>query len=471
MRVVSVNVAAVRAISVKGRNVATGIFKEPVDGPRRVDAAGFQGDSIVEVRKAGIEHHAVYAYPVEHYAYWEGILGRSAFPWGQFGENLTVEGMSERDVRIGDIFRCGGACLQVTMPRIPCAKLSAKMGDRFAGRFLESRRTGFYLRVIEPGDIQSGDLMECVDSDPSSATVDAFLRDTEIEYWEETALERALRARGLPVFVRDAIVGKIERARTSQGWVGWRELIVSRRTAESDDVMSLELCCARQRPLPTFRGGQHLMLGIRTSDDGTARRAYAISSDPSDLSHYRITVMLRPGAADRETGRADTTVSAHLHQNIEIGSAVKACAPSGSFTLSSAAGDTSELVLVSEGVGVAPLCSMVLEWAHRSTPTPVHVLHGYPSAEAFPLARDLVALQRRGLPLSLRGAPPGASRDPALRADQALGTVRDKTTVFIAGESRFVDDVVAILTTRGIPPARIHAERFGAVGVIARPSD
>jgi MOSC domain-containing protein YiiM len=111
---------------------------------------------------------AVYAYPLEHHARWSEELGRDDFRPGQFGENLTVEGLTEEAARLGDVFRVGGALLEVTQPRYPCFKLRIKMGDPvFPRRFLASGRTGFYLRVVQEGEVGAGDAVELVE--PSDA--------------------------------------------------------------------------------------------------------------------------------------------------------------------------------------------------------------------------------------------------------------------------------------------------------------
>src|SRR5512139_965732 len=157
MHILSVNVAAIRTLTIKQRTVQTGLYKVPMTGAVRVTRLGLQDDVLIEPRPMGPEHHAVYAYPHEHYAYWQHELGREPFPLGQFGENLTVTGLLEEEVRIGDIFRFGSAVLQVAQPRIPCAKLDDRMGMRFARMFLASRKVGYYLRVLQEGSVAQGD--------------------------------------------------------------------------------------------------------------------------------------------------------------------------------------------------------------------------------------------------------------------------------------------------------------------------
>lgn len=153
-RVVSVNVAIPRTVAWRGRNVTTGIFKEPV--PRRVTLRrlGFEGDKQADLTVHGGTNKAAYVYPAEHYDYWQGQLDGMKLPWGMFGENLTTSGLLEDAVHIGDQFRIGSARVKVTQPRMPCFKLAIKFGRTdMIKRFLASRRSGFYLSVLEEGEI------------------------------------------------------------------------------------------------------------------------------------------------------------------------------------------------------------------------------------------------------------------------------------------------------------------------------
>lgn len=161
MRVVSVNVAEPQQVASSRGAVLTSIFKQRVEGPVAVRRRNLAGDRQADLRAHGGADKAVYAYPVEHYGVWERELERSDFAYGQFGENLTTEGLLEDTVRIGDRFRIGSALLEVSQPRFPCFKLGIRMGDSgFVKGFLQSRRLGFYLRVIEEGAVCAGDAIE-----------------------------------------------------------------------------------------------------------------------------------------------------------------------------------------------------------------------------------------------------------------------------------------------------------------------
>ena len=155
------------------------------------------GDGQGDLRVHGGTYKAIYGYPFEHYAHWRQELRRNDFTYGQFGENLTVEGLLEEAVHIGDIFQIGSTVkLQITQPRVPCFKLAYKMGlPEFPKQFLESRRVGFYFRVLEAGEITAGDAIARIEvaSEPMSITEIVNLR-----YFDTDNHDKIARARKLP---------------------------------------------------------------------------------------------------------------------------------------------------------------------------------------------------------------------------------------------------------------------------------
>jgi MOSC domain-containing protein YiiM len=178
MRLLSVNVALPRSIEHRGRIVRTAIFKEPVLFGVPVRSSNLDGDRQADLRVHGGPEKAVYAYDLSGYEHWRRTLSRE-LPFGQFGENLTVEGMPETEVSIDDIYRVGTALLQVSQPRSPCFKLALKMElPQFPKAFLASGRTGFYLRVLEEGEIGAGNPIQLVSRDPAAVTVERMTRLT-----------------------------------------------------------------------------------------------------------------------------------------------------------------------------------------------------------------------------------------------------------------------------------------------------
>src|ERR1700730_9505320 len=152
MKLISLNVALPRIVEYNGGPGATGIYKEPMQGPVMLRRLNLDGDRQSDLSVHGGVSKAVYAYPAEHYEFWRSELPDMEFPWGMFGENLTTEGLLEDRVQIGDRFRIGEAEVMATEPRLPCFKLGVKFRRAdIIKRFLLSRRTGVYFAVIQEG--------------------------------------------------------------------------------------------------------------------------------------------------------------------------------------------------------------------------------------------------------------------------------------------------------------------------------
>jgi MOSC domain-containing protein YiiM len=215
MQLLAISVGRPRAVRHGHRRVRTGIFKTPVAGRVSIHTLGVEGDGQADLRVHGGVDMAVYAYPVEHYPFWEKELGRQGLAHGQFGENLTVSGLTEDAVRVGDIYRMGKALLQVSQPRIPCYKLGMRMdaGPDFPQRFLRSRRLGFYLRVLEEGEVGAGDPIELVDRDDGSVCIAEFIEVSQFNADDTAGLERALASRGLSEAWRRRLEKMLDNAR------------------------------------------------------------------------------------------------------------------------------------------------------------------------------------------------------------------------------------------------------------------
>ena len=171
-RLLSVNVAMPKEVPWQGKTVFTGVFKNPVDGPRRVGRLNVDGDGQGDLAGHGGEQRAVFVYQIDSYRYWERELGRSDFVYGQFGENFTVDGLSDDEVCIGDRYQIGGALLEVTQPRVTCYRVGIRMNDpRIPALLVSHGRPGFYFRVLEEGEVQAGDEILKVASGQEQMTV------------------------------------------------------------------------------------------------------------------------------------------------------------------------------------------------------------------------------------------------------------------------------------------------------------
>ncbi len=197
MKLLSINVSKPKPIQYGGKTVHTGIFKEPVSGTVMLREKNIDGDGQGDLRVHGGTYKAIYGYPFEHYAYWQQELRRDDLRYGQFGENLTVEGLLEAEVHIGDVFQIGSAVrLQITQPRVPCFKLAYKMGlPEFPKQFLESRRVGFYFRVLEEGEITAGDTIARIETAPEPMSVTEIVN---LRYFDRDNHEKIAQARKQP---------------------------------------------------------------------------------------------------------------------------------------------------------------------------------------------------------------------------------------------------------------------------------
>ena len=199
MEVLSINVGQPRQVEWEGQIVRTSIFKSPVEGPVRLRRHNLDGDSQSDARVHGGPDQAVYAYPFEHYADWGVELPGAELGYGNFGENLTLQGLLEDQACVGDIYRVGEARLRVTTPRIPCYKLEMRMNlPGLIERFLNSRRSGFYLAVEEEGELRAGDRLVLEYKDPHAVSIAEIFRVYAFDKDDREALRRILAVVGLP---------------------------------------------------------------------------------------------------------------------------------------------------------------------------------------------------------------------------------------------------------------------------------
>ena len=136
-----------------------------------------EGDRQADLTVHGGVDKAVYAYPSEHYPYWAEKYPKMEMPWGSFGENFTTEGLLEDEVHVGDRFMMGSAEFAVTQPRFPCYKLGLKFGTQaILKTFLDSERSGYYLKVLREGNVKAGDTIRTVEANENSPTITSMVR-------------------------------------------------------------------------------------------------------------------------------------------------------------------------------------------------------------------------------------------------------------------------------------------------------
>ena len=204
MKVIAVSVGRPREVAWNGKTILTSIFKTPTSERLHVSRLNLDGDQQSDLTVHGGVDKAVYVYPSEHYAFWKEQLPGTDLPWGSFGENLTTEGLLEHEVRIGDRLCIGSAEFVVTQPRMPCFKLGIRFGDpKMVKRFLQSHRSGFYLRVHEEGELTAGDSIELLAKAPEKITVVDISMLYEAVAPDRELLRRASELSSLPLGWRD----------------------------------------------------------------------------------------------------------------------------------------------------------------------------------------------------------------------------------------------------------------------------
>jgi MOSC domain-containing protein YiiM len=212
---IAISVGQPRTVDWRGKDVLTSIFKEPVEGKLHLAKLNLDGDKQADLTVHGGETKAVYVYPAEHYDFWRAEvpeLELSAGAWGAFGENFTTRGLHEDEVHIGDRFRVGSAEVQVTEPRMPCAKLAVRFQRKdMTKRFLKSGRTGFYFRVLQEGEVQAGDTIEFLGRVEPSVPVSTITRLYTREIQDEALLRQAAELEALPESWREHFRKGLER--------------------------------------------------------------------------------------------------------------------------------------------------------------------------------------------------------------------------------------------------------------------
>ena len=359
----SVNVGMPRDVAWQGKTVHTGVWKQPVAGPAMARRLNLDGDGQGDLAGHGGEQRAVLVYQIQSYRHWEKHFGRNDLSYGNFGENFTVDGLPDDEVCIGDRYRIGAAEFEVTQPRVTCYRVGLRLGEpRLPALLVSHHRPGFYLRVITEGQVQAGDPIIRTRRGPHHLTV----ADTDaLLYLPGHDLSKVRRAVRIPALspgwqqsfrelIDAASAAGAEPAGSEPAWPGFRSLRVTRVARETETVVSLYLTASEGTPLPPARAGQYITLRLPAAGQPAPVRSYSLSSAPG-AGEYRISVRQEPHG----------TASGYLNQRLRPGAVLDVAAPRGSFVLGDGSGP---VVLISAGIGVTPLLSMLADLAaQRST--------------------------------------------------------------------------------------------------------
>jgi ferredoxin-NADP reductase/MOSC domain-containing protein YiiM len=489
-RLLSVNVGLPRDVAWKGRTVHTGIWKNPVRGRCRVSRLNLDGDGQGDPDGHGGEQRAAFVYQIESYRYWQDELKRTDFVHGQFGENFTVEGLSDDTVCIGDRYQIGDALFEVTQPRVTCYRVGIRMNEpRMPALLTSSGRPGFYFRVLREGEVGAGDEIVKVggaNERMTIAEVNALLYSPN---HARDRLERALRIEALSPGWRSSFEALLQSQTTGGGTgnaglapaaaahpvaPGFQPLAVAAIDQESADVLSLSMRHPNGQPLGAALPGQYVVLRLQANGGPPLFRSYSLSG-PLSTERYRISVKIEPN------GAAGTWLRGH----VRVGDVLDVSAPRGSFILQSG---ERPVVLLSAGIGATPVLAMLYALAATRSTRQVLWLHAARDREHHPFSAEV----RRVMSALTHGrsyvcySRPG-SRDKMGEDFDATGHlsravfdevgIPREANVYLCGPTRFMADMKETLAALGVAPQRIHVEIFngsepmtpGVVGAATRP--
>jgi ferredoxin-NADP reductase/MOSC domain-containing protein YiiM len=445
------------------------VRKLDIDGDAQADLAGHGG-----------EQRAVFVYQMDSYHYWERFLGRSDFTFGQFGENFTVEGLSDNEVCIGDRYRIGGAEFEVTQPRVTCYRVAIRMNEpRMPALLVAHRRPGFYFRVLQEGEVGAGDDIVKIADGPersSVADVDALLY---LPGHSSEQLQRALRIPALSGGWQSSFQAILQQdlsSTTSVGnpglaaeeqspaWSGFRQMRVANIRKESASVTSFILAPIDGQPLPAFQAGQFVVLRMLV-DPGKPPllRSYSLSDLPA-ADHFRISVK----------SELNGIGSSFLCNRAREGYVLDVSAPRGSFTLRSG---QSPAVLLSAGVGATPMMSMLHTLAAERSQREIWWIYGARNSVEHPFAeesRSLLKQLSRGREYIVYSRPAasdqvGTDFDAPGHIDTALLErigVSQGSDFYLCGPSSFLQNMRDGLRNWVVLAENVRTEIFGSLEAI-----
>lgn len=483
MRITGFNAGLIRPQMIDGEEVLTAYVKTGAPEPWIITPTGAAGDQVA------VHGDHLYAFDLESYDHWAEQLGARRETWadGHFAENLTLDTLDQTRLRVGDRYRVGSAVLVVTGPRVPCWKLTWRLGQpkTFMRRFRLSGRSGAYFGVIEPGTVRPGDAFELISTDSSSPTVAELSRlcdsGTRITEAERAVIDRALASEHLSPTVRDTLALKIanlERdASTAPGaWKGWRRFDVASVVEETAEALSFRLRPADGGILPEFRAGQHVVVRLTEPGGKPVVRTWSLSSYARDPEDYRITVKIRP----------DGMAGAALSRRAAGGAlAIDLRTPAGRVHLDR--GSFRPVVLVAAGIGITPMIAMIQAHLDRNRHVPpLWLLYSSPEPRqtAFRDYLDGVFAGHDDLHLHYfhtRASPGTAGPDAAtvhqgrITSERVVEVLRDnylrtpdgpadipwfESDIYLCGPADFNETVQAGLVTAGANPDHIFVEDF-----------
>jgi ferredoxin-NADP reductase/MOSC domain-containing protein YiiM len=482
MRLVGMAAGKTRTIEIRASAVQTAYIKAPVSGRCYVHESGLDGN------ETAVHPDSIYAIAAEHYEYWAERLGADRATWlpGHFAENLTIAGLDESQLRVGDIIAVGDEVeLIVAGPRIPCFKLAWRLAqpDSFIREFGLSGRSGVYFGVRKTGWIEAGMPVSILHREPMHPTVaDLAKLALDCAHPPEQTLRLVL---ALPYLSKTAalVLGSLLMKVIDEGsnaalWKDWREFTITNTTDECATVKSFTLMPSDGAPLPRSRAGQFVTVQVPLSPQEPVIRPWSLSDYAENPDSLRITVK-------RESGGVG---SSWLHDSARQGTRLMLRAPSGRFVLDR--GGFLPVVLIGAGIGITPLLAMAkAHLARGADAPPLRLIHCVGSGETHPLKDELGSLAAAHPQLRLRYvySRPGETdiqgqafhQQGRLSVDDVIACLDDlaialgnklvaipwfECDFYICGPGGFETTLTAGLAARGARRNRIFSERFHSHG-------
>jgi len=199
VKIISTNIAQPTTFIRNGESVTTGIYKKPTDVPIYLGKNDVRGDEVSDRRVHGGEFKACYLFSANQYPYWQELYPNLDWTFGMLGENLTIENLDEKKLYIGDVYKLGNALVQITIPREPCFKFAHKFGtEDVLQQFIEHGYSGTYVRVLEEGDVKTGDTFKLVKPAENSLSIFQFFELLYAESKNKNHIKLVLNLEAVP---------------------------------------------------------------------------------------------------------------------------------------------------------------------------------------------------------------------------------------------------------------------------------
>ena len=481
MKLKHISVGKTKILDINGTGVETAYLKEPTKGPVNITMNGVEGNDVA------VHTDAIYAFAAENYEYWAKRLNADAKDWrpGHFAENLTISGLNEDDFSVGDIISVGSQVeLSVAGPRVPCFKLSWRMGqpDTFIKEFAISGKGGVYFNVKRTGIVNPGDdiriIKKAKNGVPINDIADYIFAEKDIKPEE---LEHILSLEGLSetsaLFLRNMLYRILDHERTTKNrWKNWRSFTVDEVREETPLVTSYYLRPEEKTPLAPYRAGQFLTINLTPDEETSLVRVWSLSDYQDEPTRYRISVKRE------EEGKGG---SKYLHDKISVGSTINLKPPLGRFVLDRAS--FKPILLIAGGIGVTPLLAMAKSHLLRGIKAPpLYFIHCCQNRLLQPFRAELDDLaQQEGVKvLHIYNRPNSSdqiSLDYEIEGYLLISHIQEfmegchiihggkridmpwfESDIYVCGPPAFQDKLVEEMTAAGANPDRVYTESFSA---------